>query len=73
MDLSKEMIEIEKIEPLLHEYNKNFINDITKIEFSSTNSLKLFLLFIKLTTQEPIFYRDLKMVIFTNWLVPTVN
>ena len=73
MDLSKEKIEVEKIEFLLHEYNKKFINNIAKIEFSSTDAIKTFLLFIKLTTQEPIFYRDLKMVIFTNWLVPTVN
>ena len=64
MDLSKEMIEIEKIEQLLHEYNKNFINDITKIEFSSTNSLKLFLLFIKLTTQENLLYKTLRIPIY---------
>ena len=75
MDLSKEKIEIEKIESILHEYNKNIINDITKIEFSSTNSLKLFLLFIKLTTQESLLYKNLEIPIYTDTdiTVPAVN
>jgi len=71
MDLSKEKIEIEKIEPLLHKYNKVFINNITKIEFASINDLKIFLLFIKLSIQEPVFYKDLKIPIHTIITVPT--
>ncbi|MEK7433281.1 MAG: hypothetical protein AABZ74_09135 [Cyanobacteriota bacterium] len=73
IDISKEKIEIEKIEPLLHEYNKYFINNLTKIEFSSTNSLKVFLLFIKLSLQEPVFYRDLEISIYINVTKPSTN
>ncbi|MEK7433282.1 MAG: hypothetical protein AABZ74_09140 [Cyanobacteriota bacterium] len=63
IDLSKEKIEIDKIESILHEYNKYFIHDIKEIEFSSTSTLKIFLLFIRLSIQEPVFYKDLKIPI----------
>ncbi|MEK7433279.1 MAG: hypothetical protein AABZ74_09125 [Cyanobacteriota bacterium] len=63
-----EKIEIEKIEYLLHEYNRYYIKDIKEIEFSSINALKTFLLFIKLTTQEPIFYKDLEITIDYYWI-----
>ncbi|MEK7432748.1 MAG: hypothetical protein AABZ74_06430 [Cyanobacteriota bacterium] len=66
IDITNEKIEIEKIETLLKEYNKYYLINIKEIEFSSINALKTFLLFIKLTTQEPIFYKDLEIEIFTH-------
>ena len=65
-DLAKEKLDIEKIESILHEHNKVFVGDIKKIEFSSLNALKFFLLFSKLSTEQPIFYKNLWIDIETN-------
>ncbi|MFN8671866.1 MAG: hypothetical protein U0457_07230 [Candidatus Sericytochromatia bacterium] len=61
VNVKNEKIDPETVQYLLKEYNKYFIEEIKEIEFSSIDALKTFIMFIRLTTQEPTFYRDFEI------------